>query len=98
MGFFEVHAEKLIWCRWGTAHAQLTRLREDYALSIHGVGLSIGSSQPLDREHLARLKALCDRYERESFSEHLAWSSHDSVFSERSPAASLYAGNAFKRW
>jgi uncharacterized protein len=69
-GFFEVHA----------AHAQLTKLRERYALSIHGVGLSIGSPQPLDRTHLLRLKALCDRYQPESFSEHLAWSSHDDVF------------------
>jgi uncharacterized protein (UPF0276 family) len=36
--------------------------------------------QPLDRDHLGRLKIVCDRYEPESFSEHLAWSSHDSVF------------------
>lgn len=79
VGFFEVHAENYMGAG-GPPHAQLARLREDYALSIHGVGLSIGSSQPLDREHLARLKALCDRYEPESFSEHLAWSSHDSVF------------------
>jgi uncharacterized protein len=49
-------------------------------LSVHGVGLSIGSMQPLDRAHLARLKILCDRYEPESFSEHLAWSSHDGIY------------------
>jgi len=49
-------------------------------LSLHGVGLSIGSMQPLDRDHLARLRSLCDRYEPESFSEHLAWSSHDGVY------------------
>jgi uncharacterized protein (UPF0276 family) len=36
--------------------------------------------QPLDREHLGRLKNLCDRYEPESFSEHLAWSTHDDVY------------------
>ena len=36
--------------------------------------------QPLDRDHLARLKTLCDRYAPESFSEHLAWSSHDDVY------------------
>ena len=36
--------------------------------------------QPLDRQHLARLKALCDRYAPESFSEHLAWSSHGGVY------------------
>ncbi|SON56858.1 hypothetical protein HDIA_3317 [Hartmannibacter diazotrophicus] len=79
VGFFEVHAENYMGAG-GPPHAQLGKLREDYALSIHGVGLSIGSMQPLDKEHLKRLKAVCDRYEPESFSEHLAWSSHDTVF------------------
>jgi hypothetical protein len=79
VGFFEVHAENYMGAG-GPPHAQLGKLREDYALSIHGVGLSIGSMQTLDEEHLARLKALCDRYEPESFSEHLAWSTHDSIF------------------
>jgi len=64
----------------GPLHAQLGALRERYALSIHGVGLSIGSTKPLDQNHLARLKVLCDRYEPESLSEHLAWSSHDGVY------------------
>ena len=79
LGFFEVHAENYMGAG-GSPHAQLSALRERYALSIHGVGLSIGSMQPLDREHLARLKSLCDRYEPESFSEHLAWSTHDDVY------------------
>lgn len=79
LGFFEIHAENYMGAG-GPPHARLGRLREDYALSVHGVGLSIGSMQPLDRTHLARLKTLCDRYEPESFSEHLAWSSHDGVF------------------
>jgi uncharacterized protein (UPF0276 family) len=79
IGFFEVHAENYMGAG-GPPHAQLGRLREDYALSIHGVGLSIGSMQPLDKEHLRRLKLVCDRYEPESFSEHLAWSTHDTVF------------------
>jgi uncharacterized protein (UPF0276 family) len=79
IGFLEVHAENYMGAG-GPPHAQLGRLRQDYALSIHGVGLSIGSMQALDREHLARLKIVCDRYEPESFSEHLAWSSHDTVF------------------
>jgi uncharacterized protein (UPF0276 family) len=77
--FFEVHAENYMGAG-GPPHAQLTRLREDYALSIHGVGLSIGSAEALDRDHLDRLKTLCDRYQPESFSEHLAWSSHGGVF------------------
>jgi uncharacterized protein len=79
IGFFEVHAENYMGAG-GLPHHQLARLRQDYALSIHGVGLSIGSMQPLDSDHLARLRSLCDRYEPESFSEHLAWSSHDTVF------------------
>jgi uncharacterized protein len=64
----------------GPPQAQLRALRERYALSVHGVALSIGSIQALDRQHLARLKALCDRYAPENFSEHLAWSSHDGVY------------------
>jgi uncharacterized protein (UPF0276 family) len=79
IGFFEVHAENYMG-DGGLPHAQLTRLRENYALSLHGVGLSIGSAQDLDRDHLARLRRLCERYEPESFSEHLAWSSHDTTF------------------
>lgn len=79
IGFFEVHAENYMGAG-GPAHAQLSALRERYALSIHGVGLSIGSTAPLDRAHLARLKILCARYQPESFSEHLAWSSHGGVY------------------
>jgi uncharacterized protein len=79
VGFFEVHAENYMGAG-GPPHAQLGALRERYALSVHGVGLSIGSMRPLDQAHLARLRALCDRYEPESFSEHLAWSSHDNIF------------------
>ena len=79
VGFFEVHAENYMGAG-GPPHAQLGALRDVYALSVHGVGLSIGGEAPLDRAHLARLKALCDRYEPESFSEHLAWSTHGDVF------------------
>ena len=77
--FFEVHAENYLGAG-GPAHAMLEAIRRDYALSIHGIGLSIGGEEPLDRAHLARLKALCDRYQPESFSEHLAWSSHGGEF------------------
>lgn len=79
IGFLEVHAENYMGAG-GPPHAMLRTLRERYALSIHGVGLSIGSMAPLDTEHLTRLKALCDRYEPASFSEHLAWSSHGEVY------------------
>ena len=56
IGFFEVHAENFMGAG-GPPHAQLGKIREDYALSVHGVGLSIGSMQPLDRDHLARVKS-----------------------------------------
>jgi uncharacterized protein (UPF0276 family) len=79
IGFVEIHAENYMG-EGGLPHAQLGALCERYALSVHGVGLSIGSAQPLDADHLDRLKTLCDRYRPASFSEHLAWSSHDGAF------------------
>ncbi len=79
LGFFEVHAENYL-VDGGPFHHFLTRIRERYALSVHGVGLSIGGSSPLDREHLDRLAALLARYAPQSFSEHLAWASHGDVF------------------
>jgi len=74
-GFIEVHAENYMG-DGGLPHAQLGQLRADHALSLHGVGLSIGGEAALDRDHLQRLRRLCDRYQPQSFSEHLAWSSH----------------------
>jgi uncharacterized protein (UPF0276 family) len=79
IGFFEVHAENLMGAG-GPPHRMLERLRARWPLSLHGVGLSIGGEGPLDREHLARLRALVDRYAPASFSEHLAWSTHDGVY------------------
>jgi len=77
--FFEVHAENYMG-DGGIPHAQLSRLRADHPLSLHGVGLSIGGEEPLDAAHLGRLRALCERYEPAVFSEHLAWSSHGGAF------------------
>ena len=77
--FMEVHAENYMGAG-GLPHAQLTALRPDFALSIHGVGLSIGGPGRLDTDHLARLRRLCDHYQPESFSEHLAWSSHGGEY------------------
>ena len=47
---------------------------------MHGVGLSIGGAEPLNREHLDRLKALVKRYQPGIVSEHLAWSTHEGHF------------------
>ena len=79
IGFIEIHAENYMG-DGGPAHMQLSALHERFALSVHGVGLSIGGAGPLDRAHLTRLKILCDRHQPQSFSEHLAWSSHGDVF------------------
>ena len=73
--WIEVHAENYMG-DGGRPHAQLAALQERFALSVHGVGLSIGGEDPLDTAHLKRLKTLCDRVQPAAFSEHLAWSTH----------------------
>ncbi|KAA2228150.1 MNIO family bufferin maturase [Pseudomonas brenneri] len=79
IGFFEVHAENYM-VAGGPFHHYLGLIREQYPLSLHGVGLSIGGEGPLNQDHLARLAVLIERYQPQSFSEHLAWSSHGPVF------------------
>jgi uncharacterized protein (UPF0276 family) len=79
VGFFEVHAENYMGAG-GPPHRWLESISQRYPLSLHGVALSIGAARPLDKAHLARLKALVERYKPVSFSEHLAWSTHDSGF------------------
>jgi uncharacterized protein (UPF0276 family) len=77
--FFEIHAENYMGAG-GPPHHLLHRICTDYPLSIHGVGLSIGGADALDRDHLNRLRTLIDTYRPALFSEHLAWSSHEGVF------------------
>jgi len=79
VGFFEVHAENYMGAG-GMPHRMLEAIRKNYPLSLHGVGLSIGGVGPLDQAHLQRLKALNERYEPSLFSEHLAWSTHDTTY------------------
>ena len=79
LGFFEVHAENYMGAG-GAPHRRLDVIRERYALSLHGVGLSIGSPGPLDRAHLQRLVAVARRFEPALVSEHLAWSTHEGAF------------------
>lgn len=78
-GFFEVHAENYMGAG-GPPHDALTRIRRDHPVSLHGVCMSIGGPQPIDKTHLGRFKALVDRYEPALVSEHLAWSTHDTTF------------------
>ena len=79
LGFFEVHAENYM-VAGGPFHHFLGLIRQQYPLSLHGVGLSIGAEGPLNQQHLKRLAELIRRYQPQSFSEHLAWSSHGPVF------------------
>ena len=79
IGFFEIHAENYL-VDGGPFHHYLARIRERYPLSVHGVALSIGADAPLDLAHLDALKQLLDRYQPQSFSEHLAWSTHGDIF------------------
>ncbi len=79
MGWFEVHPENYMGAG-GPPHSYLTQIRENYPLSVHGVGLSIGGAHPLNTDHLNRLKAVVDRYQPDLFSEHLAWSTHSSGY------------------
>jgi len=72
LGFLEVHAEN--YMAETAALDRLLELRREYPVSLHGVALSLGSAERLDRVHLGRLKALIDRVEPILVSEHLAWS------------------------
>src|SRR5512143_988621 len=78
-GFFEVHAENYMGAG-GPPHRALERLRRDHPLSLHGVCMSIGGPEPLDRAHLARFRGLVARYQPALVSEHLAWSTHATSF------------------
>jgi uncharacterized protein (UPF0276 family) len=73
LSFLEVHSENF-FADGGPAIAWLERFRADYALSLHGVGLSLGSTDPIDTSHLARLARLAARVEPALVSEHLCWS------------------------
>jgi uncharacterized protein len=72
IAWLEVHPEN--YMGGGPAPRQLERIRRDYPVSLHGVGLSLGSADDLDARHLRRLKSLAERIEPALISEHLSWS------------------------
>jgi uncharacterized protein (UPF0276 family) len=78
-GFFEVHAENYMGAG-GPPHRALETIRRDHPISLHGVCMSIGGPQPLDKTHLARFRGLVARYQPALVSEHLAWSTHETSF------------------
>ena len=74
VAWFEAHSEN--YFADGGSHVDcLSRIRSDYPLSLHGVGLSLGSTDELDPVHLARLRRAVTRFEPALLSEHLSWSS-----------------------
>ena len=76
-GFLEVHTEN--YFGGGPKLKILEQLRRDYALSLHGIGLSLGRADDLDAYHLAQVAALVDRFEPALVSEHLSWSAYGHV-------------------
>lgn len=79
LAWLEVHSENYFG-NGGRALRQLDHVRADYPLSLHGVGLSLGSTDPLNLRHLTKLKALISRIDPHSVSEHLCWSSIGGQF------------------
>jgi len=78
IGWLEVHSEN--YMGGGTPLAYLEAIRAHYPISLHGVGLSLGSAEPLDLNHLRRVKQLVDRIEPALVSEHLSWSVTDGTY------------------
>src|SRR5262245_23146068 len=70
--WLEVHPEN--YMVGGPSLAQLEAIRRDYLVALHGVGLSLGSAEGIDRRHLGRLRGLAERLDPCLISEHLAWS------------------------
>ncbi|MGH8610603.1 MAG: MNIO family bufferin maturase [Gammaproteobacteria bacterium] len=79
VGWLEVHSENYFG-DGGLPLYYLTKIRADYPISLHGVGLSLGSTDPLSKRHLAKLARLIGRIEPGVVSEHLAWSSIDDRY------------------
>jgi len=74
LGFFEAHSENYFGD--SIARAKLLELRQNYPISLHGVGLSLGRADSLDESHLLELKLLADQVDPQYVSEHLAWSAY----------------------
>jgi len=78
IAWLEVHTENFLG--GGAAPAMLESLRSRYAISLHGVGLSLGSADGLDEEHLARIAALVRRLDPAAVSDHVSWSVTGGVY------------------
>ncbi len=78
INFLEIHAENFM--DNGPGLELLKDISKIWPISIHGVVLSLGGEDPLNQDHLEGLKFLIDTIQPASFSEHLAWSSHQGVY------------------
>jgi uncharacterized protein len=78
VAWMEVHTEN--YMGGGTPLRYLETIRRDYPISLHGVGLSLGSAQGIDRKHLERIRCLAELIEPGLLSEHLSWSVVDGVY------------------
>jgi hypothetical protein len=77
IAWFEVHPENYLG--FGVIAEDLQTIRRDYPISLHATGLSLGSADGLDTDHLADIAALCRRIEPGLVSDHLSWSGVDGV-------------------
>ncbi|MEK9661202.1 MAG: DUF692 domain-containing protein [Alphaproteobacteria bacterium] len=92
LGWFEVHPENYM-VAGGARLAIPDAVRRDYPLSLHGVGLSLGGAERLDRDHLTALRGLVDRFQPGLVSEHIAWSAWDgNWFADLLPPSLSKAG------
>jgi uncharacterized protein (UPF0276 family) len=71
LGWVEVHSENFFG--GGAPLRTLSKVREHYPVSLHGVGMGLASATPLDQEHLTALRRLCDTVQPAAVSEHLCW-------------------------
>lgn len=78
--WFEIHPENYFSAA-GKNHQALDKIRQDFPLSLHGIGMSLGSADGVDKVHLKRIKQLIDRYQPGLFSEHLSWSRFEQFYS-----------------
>jgi uncharacterized protein len=76
--WLEIHAEN--YMGGGPTIRSLERLRADYPIAVHGVGLSLGTAADIDERHLERLAHLVDRLKPALVSEHLSWSVSGGVY------------------
>lgn len=79
LGWFEIHPENYMG-NGGLPHKYLTQIAQHYPLSMHGVGMSLGSTEGIASEHLNALKNVVERYQPAQVSEHLAWSHHQGIY------------------